>query len=132
LKHLLAQFVLLLSLLCNPVAGLFASVPDMVGTEGSALGQMPCQTDLLHSQLVDQGTDIDRACPFDCCNDDDCSMDQACQNCLNPHFANAILLETLDIYFFFAAQKKLELTVDSWSGCSILPEIRPPDALYLS
>jgi len=132
LKHRLAQFVLVLTLVCNPVAGLFASVPDMVDAADSAMGQMPCQTDLMHSQLVDQGTDSDTTCPFDCCNDEDCSMDQTCQNCLNQHFANAILLETQDLGFFLAVQDNLGLAAGYLSDRSILPEIRPPDLLHLS
>ena len=114
------------------MAGLVASVPDIFDSEDSAMGQMPCQTELLRSQAIDQATDGDKASPMDCCNDDDCSMDLSCQNCLNPHFANAILLETLDICFSLAVQDNLVLAVGYLSDRSILPEIHPPTPLYLS
>jgi hypothetical protein len=132
LKHHLAQFVLVLTLLCNPTAGLAASVSNIFDTENSAMGQMPCQKELLRSQTVDQGNDGDQTSPMDCCDDDDCSMDLSCQNCLNPHFGSAILLETLDICFSFAVQDKLGLAVGYLSDRSTLPEIHPPNPLFLS
>ena len=114
------------------MAGLLASVPDVFDTENLALGQMPCHTELPPSQVVDHGTGGDEACPMECCQDDDCSLDQSCQSCLNLHFDNAMLLETLKFCFPCTLRSHSETVASRLADRPILPEIHPPASLRLS
>ena len=128
MKKYISQFVLVLSLLCNPMAGLLASVSDNFETSNSTMGQMPCHEESLSSQLAHHDTDGKESCLMDCCEDDVCNMDQSCQDCLVLHFDNMMSLDTLKFSFPDVIRNHIRMADNRFTDHLTLPEIHPPDS----
>lgn len=124
LKRSLTQFVLAVSLFCNPMVALAAAAAETLDAAKLAMMQMPCHSESMRSQLDIHDSDGIDGCSMGCCQDDDCSM--FCRTCLDLHFVNAMLLGAFEFYFPYPLQQKSEIAAGYFTDRSILPEIQPP------
>ena len=134
MRHLITQFVLVLSLVCNPITGLAATTLDVFEKQNPVSGEMHCAEDMQQSQVAAHDTDGSQDDPMhecDCCNSGDCDIELSCQSCLNLPL-NVMLLGTLELSYSIPLNRELDNASCLIPRRSILPEIPPPAPSSLS
>jgi len=133
LKYILTQFVLVLSLLCNPLAAVAMSVSDVPDTNIPVVEQTPCHSTSPPSQPSNIDTGDDDGCQFGCCVAGGvCSMDESCQNCSSQHRAGSMLMEIDKVCYPHPLFSYPETVKSFLLDRFIPPEIHPPAASSIS